>query len=122
MTVVIGGWSLKRPSDLLNSLAGAAFIILLWDPQQLFQAGFQLSFIVVFSLALLVPVFDSIHAPMLEPSASDPGSFPGRRFRDWLMTKLPIASVIFPDPLVPEEVRPRWQRWLGLPVRYLLRA
>ncbi len=122
MTVIIGGWSLKRPSDLLNSLAGAAFIILLWDPQQLFQAGFQLSFIVVFSLALLVPVFDSIHAPMLEPSAVDAGSFPGRRFRDWLMTKVPVASVIFPDPLVPDEVRPRWQRWLGIPVRYLFRA
>ena len=122
MTIIIGGWALKRPSDLLNSLAGAAFIILLWDPQQLFQAGFQLSFIVVFSLALLVPVFDSIHAPMLEPSAADAGSYPARRFRDWLMTMVPVASVIFPDPLVPVEVRPRWQRWLGTPVRYLFRA
>jgi predicted membrane metal-binding protein len=42
MTVIIIGWTLRRPSDLLNSLAAAAFIILLWDPQQLFQAGFQL--------------------------------------------------------------------------------
>ncbi len=29
MTIVIGGWALKRPSDLINSLAAAAFIILL---------------------------------------------------------------------------------------------
>src|SRR5207237_6956657 len=55
MTVIIVGWALKRPSDLLNSLAAAAFIILLWDPQQLFQAGFQLSFFVLLSIALLLP-------------------------------------------------------------------
>lgn len=46
MTIIIGGWSLRRPSDLLNSLAAAALIILLWQPQQLFQASFQLSFFV----------------------------------------------------------------------------
>ena len=50
MSVIIGGWALKRPSDLINSLAAAAFIILVWDPQQLFQASFQLSFFVVLSL------------------------------------------------------------------------
>src|SRR5207249_11254791 len=51
MTVIIVGWALKRPSDLLNSLAAAGFIILLWDPQQLFQASFQLSFFVLLSIA-----------------------------------------------------------------------
>ena len=51
MTIIIGGWSLHRPSDLINSLAAAGFAILLWDPQQLFQAGFQLSFFVVLSIA-----------------------------------------------------------------------
>ena len=44
MTVIIAGWSLKRPSDLLNSLVAAGFIILVWEPQQIFQARFQLSF------------------------------------------------------------------------------
>ncbi|MGH7976598.1 MAG: ComEC/Rec2 family competence protein, partial [Limisphaerales bacterium] len=41
MTIVLGGWALKRPGDLLNSLAAAAFIILLWEPRQLFEASFQ---------------------------------------------------------------------------------
>ncbi|HAV62524.1 MAG TPA: hypothetical protein DCY13_09190, partial [Verrucomicrobiales bacterium] len=45
--IVIAGWSLNRPGDLLNSLAAAALIILAWDPRQLFHAGFQLSFVVV---------------------------------------------------------------------------
>jgi competence protein ComEC len=88
-TVVFGSWIFNRPPDLFNSLAGAALIILVFDPQQLFQAGFQLSFAVVFCLALF-----------------------GNYFRDF---KDPIASG---DPLIPWEVRPWWQRkWLG-GVRY----
>ena len=52
MTIVLGGWALKRPGDLLNSLAAAAFIILLWEPRQLFEASFQLSFFVMLVIAL----------------------------------------------------------------------
>ena len=55
MTVIIAGWSLRRPSNLLNSLAASGFIILVWEPSQLFQASFQLSFFVVLSIALLLP-------------------------------------------------------------------
>ena len=47
MTIVLGGWALKRPGDLFNSLAAAAFIILLAEPRQLFEASFQLSFFVM---------------------------------------------------------------------------
>lgn len=122
MTVVIGGWALKRPSDLLNSLAGAAFIILLWDPQQLFQAGFQLSFLVVFSLALLTPWFDSVQRPILDPQSGEGGNVGVQRVRDWLLAKSPGISWLLPDPLVPDDVRPRWQRWLGVPIRYIARA
>lgn len=81
MTVIIGGWALRRPSDLLNSLAAAAFVILLWEPQQLFQASFQLSFFVVLSIALFLP--------------------PLEKLRDRLLDI---------DPLLPVELLPRWQR------------
>jgi len=90
MTVIIAGWSLRRPSDLLNSLAAAAFIILLLDPRQLFQAGFQLSFSVVLSLALFIPALEAVRKHLL-------------RY----------------DPLVPEELRPRWQRWARPPLDYV---
>jgi competence protein ComEC len=75
MTIVIGGWSLRRPSDLLNSLATAGFVILLWDPQQLFQASFQLSFFVVLSIALFMPPLEKLRDrllgvdPLLAPEA-----------------------------------------------------
>jgi ComEC/Rec2-related protein len=91
MTIVISGWALKRPIDLINSLAGAALIILLWDPLQLFQASFQLSFFVVLSIALFM-------APL----------------KKWL------AHLWQPDPFLPAELRPRWQRWLGRPLRWLV--
>jgi len=90
MSVIIAGWSLRRPSDLLNSLAAAAFIILLLDPRQLFQAGFQLSFSVVLNLALFIPVLEAVRTRLL-------------RY----------------DPLVPDDLRPRWQRWLRPPLDYV---
>jgi ComEC/Rec2-related protein len=91
MTIIIAGWSLKRPSNLINSLAAAAFIILIYDPQQLFQASFQLSFFVVLSIALFMPPLEKI--------------------RDWLLQH---------DPLLPAELLPRWRRWLIAPLRMVL--
>ncbi|HLX71200.1 MAG TPA: ComEC/Rec2 family competence protein [Verrucomicrobiae bacterium] len=91
LTIVIVGWMLKRPVDVLNSLYAAALIILLWQPQQLFQAGFQLSFFVVLCILLVMPVFD-----------------------DW------VQRLLKTDPLLPEELRPRWQRILNVPLRFIL--
>lgn len=91
MSILIGGWSLKRPSNLLNSLAAAALVILLFDPQQLFQASFQLSFFVVLSIALLMP--------------------PLEKFRDRLVRT---------DPLLPRELIPIWKRITNAGLRIVL--
>ena len=117
MSVIIVGWALRRPSDLVNSLGAAAFIILVWDPQQLFQAGFQLSFFVVLGLALFVSIFDSLHVPLLKPDPNRPAGFLQRAVQ-----QLPVLSLIFPDPLVPPELRPLHQRLLGPPLRWFLGA
>jgi competence protein ComEC len=55
ITVVIAGWACRRPGDLVNSLFAAAIIVLLWDPAQLFKPGFQLSFLVVLCIAVILP-------------------------------------------------------------------
>jgi len=91
-SIVVGGWALTRPVDLVNSLAAAALVVLLLEPGQLFQASFQLSFGVVFGMALLVP--------LLEP-------------------RLLRLLRFDPDPFLPAELRPRWQRWLEYPLRLL---
>jgi competence protein ComEC len=93
MTIVGGGWALKRPTNLVNSLAAAAFIILLWEPRQLYQAGFQLSFFVVLIIGLLTPPLNKISDRLLQH-----------------------------DPLLPNELLPPWWRaglyFLGSLARY----
>jgi len=55
--VVLAGLLIDRPAAPLNSLAAAGVLILLADTNQLFNPGFQLSFLVVFSILLIgVPV------------------------------------------------------------------
>ncbi len=90
MTIVLGGWALKRPGDTVNSLAAAAFIILLWEPRQLFEASFQLSFFVVLIIALMLPLLNRLVDRMLRH-----------------------------DPLVPDELLPRWRRALTATLRLL---
>jgi competence protein ComEC len=92
MTVILGGWALKRPSDLINSLAAAAFIILLWEPRQIFEASFQLSFFVMLTIGLLLPKLNN--------------------FTDTLLHH---------DPLVPDELIPKWRRTLVYFLRLLAR-
>ena len=94
MSVVLGGWALKRPGDLLNSLFAAAFLILLWDPRQLFEASFQLSFFVMLTIGLLLPKLNDLSDKLLKH-----------------------------DPFLPAELIPRWHRalvWAGrMLARYL---
>jgi len=93
MTLILAAWSLKRPVNVLNSLGMAAFLILLWDPQQLFRASFQLSFAVVFSLALVMP-------PIVER----------------------LQTGVRPDPFLPRELWSRWRRWMLEPSYWLVGA
>lgn len=90
MTIVLGGWALKRPVDLLNSLALAAFIILVQEPRQLFEAGFQLSFFVVLVIALMLPPMNA-----------------------W------IDARVRHDPLLPDALVPRWKNGLFKLARWL---
>jgi competence protein ComEC len=83
MTIVLGGWALKRPSDLLNSLAAAALIILIWDPRQLFEASFQLSFFVMLTIALLLPPLHHFFDRWIKPDSLLPDELVPRRQKIW---------------------------------------
>ncbi len=86
MTIVLGGWAIKRPGDLLNSLAASALFILIWDPRQFFEASFQLSFFVMLIIALMLPPLNAY-----------------------------FDRVLRYDPLLPAELQANWQRlgfWL----------
>lgn len=118
MSVVLAGGALRRPSDLLNSLSVAALLLLLWDPRQLFQAGFQLSFSVVLCLALGWP-----GAPSGSPPSPDTEVLPGGESRlHRFARQLPLLGRLLHDPLQPRELRPRWRRALDRPARALRQA
>jgi competence protein ComEC len=54
-TIYIIGDNLKRPVNFYNSLAASAFLILLFNPNNLFEVGFQLSYSAVFGIVYLQP-------------------------------------------------------------------
>lgn len=53
--VIVIGTAMERRTDIFNSIAVAALFVLLIDPLQLFDVGFQLSFSAVLSIVLLYP-------------------------------------------------------------------
>ncbi|CAN5425828.1 DNA internalization-related competence protein ComEC/Rec2 [soil metagenome] len=67
--LLLGGIFFNRPVLVLNSLAGAALLILLFDTNQLFTSGFQLSFAVV---AAIVLGQERIFRVLLRPAERDP--------------------------------------------------
>ncbi|HVV00016.1 MAG TPA: ComEC/Rec2 family competence protein, partial [Verrucomicrobiae bacterium] len=89
LTIVILGWVFKRPLDLLNSLFAAALVILAFDPRQLFQSGFQLSFCVVLCILVLMPLME--------------------KATDRLLRK---------DPLLPPELQTRWPAVVAIPAKF----
>ncbi|HUJ11289.1 MAG TPA: DNA internalization-related competence protein ComEC/Rec2 [Verrucomicrobiae bacterium] len=68
-------WMLVRPADPLNTLAGAALVLLIWDPTQLFDGGFILSFMAVLALLMLSPRFEKTLRNLLAPDALLPRDF-----------------------------------------------
>ncbi|MDR0575654.1 MAG: ComEC/Rec2 family competence protein [Tannerella sp.] len=55
LTIYMTGRVLKRDPDKYNTLAGAAFCMLVYNPFYLFDVGFQLSFVAVFFILYLQP-------------------------------------------------------------------
>src|SRR5438093_892875 len=56
-SILIGGLFFERKAFLANSLAAAAFFILCWNTNELFSAGFQLSFAVVGAIVFFASPF-----------------------------------------------------------------
>ena len=59
-TIFIAGENLQRKSNIYNSLAASAFILLLVNPNNLYDIGFQLSYIAVFGIVYLQPKLEKL--------------------------------------------------------------
>lgn len=51
-SVLLGAKSFRQPQHPVNTLAFSCLVLVIWDPQFLFQAGFQLSYAAVLGLIL----------------------------------------------------------------------
>ena len=95
-SIILVGPLLNRNGNIFNSLGFAALVVLAFNTQQLFQAGFQLSFGVVFMLALLNrPILDRLERLYeLEPYL--PVGFHSRRelFSAWCRKKIVESTVV----------------------------
>src|SRR5438046_478592 len=68
-SILLGGFVIERKAFLTNSLAAAAFFLLCWNTNELFSAGFQLSFAVV---GAIVMVADPLSRLLQRWGAPDP--------------------------------------------------
>jgi competence protein ComEC len=59
-TFVVIGQNIKRQLNIYNTLAASAFLLLLLNPNNLFEAGFQLSYSAVTGIVFLQPRFDKL--------------------------------------------------------------
>ena len=122
-SVVIVGWVLKRPNNLLNSLAASAIIILsFWQPEQLFQPGFQLSFLLLLTIAVWPALASSPWPdPTLQLGQREAEAF-SREPDENAWAKFLARFYQFAtgrDPLLPAEFRPWWRRKLDRPLAWL---
>lgn len=59
-SIFVLGYLINREPDILNSLATSMFLILLWNPKELFDPSFQLSFASIASIVIFAPRIDGI--------------------------------------------------------------
>ncbi len=107
--VLVGGeWIERRPRPF-NSLGAAAAVLLLFDTNQLFELGFQLSFTVVLAILTLAPPLDRWLRRAFGPGERVPGENPPpwpRRALDFLrretrvLTAVALAAWLGSTPLV----------------------
>lgn len=64
-SVVAIGMNLKRPTNIYNTLAISIFVLLLFKPMFLFDVGFQLSYLAVFSIVWIQPLLYKLWNPKI---------------------------------------------------------
>jgi competence protein ComEC len=107
-SILVGGLFFERKVFVLNSLAAAAFFLLCWNTNELFSAGFQLSFVVVGAIILFADPFAEFLQRWIAPDPFLPRSLlrgPQRRMYatfEWLCrgTGVSLAAWLGSLPLV----------------------
>ncbi|MCG9134046.1 DNA internalization-related competence protein ComEC/Rec2 [Candidatus Poribacteria bacterium] len=97
---------IDRDADIFNLLAFAALVLLLLNPQQLWDVGFQLSFVAVASIVYFVPKMEVPLRRLWQDEADSPSHTILTRFRNasvkWLVLSylVTLAAQIGTTPLI----------------------
>jgi competence protein ComEC len=93
LTVVLLGYVFDRRPLVLNNLGAAAFVILAWDTEQLFSAGFQFSFVLVVTIVWLAGKIQRGVEPFGRPDAFLPRELwtGGQKTQVWFMRKIAMG-------------------------------
>lgn len=62
-SIILYGQSLNRTPNIFNSIFLSAFILLIFNPNQLFSVGFQLSYLAVLGIVYLYPMLYKLYIP-----------------------------------------------------------
>jgi len=62
-TIIAIAMHLKRPTNIYNTLAISAFVLLLLKPSFLFDIGFQLSYLAVLAIVTIQPLLSKLYRP-----------------------------------------------------------
>jgi competence protein ComEC len=112
LTFVLIGQLIFRTAPGANTLAAAALVLLVWQPRDLFNPGFQLSFLTVAMIVLVtVPLLERIkHLGEWQPSALTP--YPPRvpRWLKWCAEVLHWNEGEFQDEMRKAPIRYRLEK------------
>jgi competence protein ComEC len=113
LCVFLTGTLIGRKADAYNSLGAAAVFIMIRNPKDIFNVGFQLSFLAVLSILFLAPKFMKIsekranfyvkkyfYAPLAVSISASAGTFPLILYYFRIITPVSVISNIFIIPLV----------------------
>jgi len=62
-SIISIGTSLKRPTNIYNTLSISIFVLLLFKPLFIFDVGFQLSYIAVIAIVSIQPILEQVWQP-----------------------------------------------------------
>lgn len=92
VTVFLAAGLFDRKSRIENSLGASAFMLLAMDTQQLFTAGFQLSFGVLYAIALLDRPLVRLAGRWMRMDPFLPPQLAGLRQRQWVALKQKVIG------------------------------
>jgi len=90
-SLIAFGFILMRDNDILNSLSIAAILILLVNPKELFDPGFQLSFLSVGAIVIISPKIQKLFAPGVVKGAALAKRTIADRIKVYLTTALSVS-------------------------------